>query len=55
MWWIIWGAVTILGFVLDKITSFYLAGFAMKYLGVAALMVLVIIRSQKHQCSRNEH
>lgn len=42
MWWIIWGAVTILGFVLDKITSFYLAGFAMKYLGVAALMVLAI-------------
>lgn len=46
MWWIIWGAVTILGFVLDKITSFYFAGFAMKYLGVAAVMVLV-----KHRTS----
>ena len=42
MWWIIWGAVTILGFILDKITSFYLAGFAMKYVGAAALMVLAI-------------
>lgn len=42
MWWGIWAAVTIIGFALTKIESLFLIGFILRYIGVAALIILAI-------------
>lgn len=42
MWWIIWGIVTFLGFLLIYNEALGFLGYIMRYIGIAGLIILAI-------------